>query len=900
AYALDAAVTIPSGALYILVYTANAGGEMAQGISALAKDIGFCTAADAASATITRGTGYLHDPYTLCNVDQLQAMNDNLDAHYQLGLDIDASETSTWTTGTSGTGFEPIGRCSAAYDCLSAEPEEPFSGTLQGNGFTIDGLFINRTRENVGLFGITTKGAAIENFGLTNADIIGSNRTGGVVGYFDGLTNNVTFQGEVEGGSETGGLVGKAYEAWISNGAVDADITCNLGLCGGAVGNLDNSFIVSTKASGTVVTMFGATGGLVGSSERSSVFFSHVNSAVSMTGTSSQLGGLVGIDALSTYFMSTVSGSVTGGGDDFGGLIGNCFGSSVTMSQSNATIDSLGSSVGGLAGKADDCSFYDSVATGSVSGEEKVGGAFGEAEDFFAQRSIATGPVDARMSTAEAGAFIGFSESDIDNSFATGLFYDDGTLASGAFVGDNDGGIIANSTYNTDATVFYGKTHAVFTTGMPWDFVGGSADGSDEIWFSSAAAIPTIATAIQANGNDLAGNGTKEDPFLIEEAADFELMKKPAMSRSHYKVVNDLDFTGVDLPRLGTEDLPFSGEIDGNGKTISNLTFLDTSVDYVGLISYGLGTVIHNLSIKDSSITAGSWVGSFFGECTGCRLSQLSSSALITAQSLAGGIAGQLNHSVIGLLENSGDVSSENAFVGGIASDIRYSRVAGVKNSAAVSARTSFSGGVFGAVDQSKMIGLQSTGTVTGTYRVGGVIGVMASGTNTAIYSSVEQSFATGSVNGVNEVGGLIGSVLGGMVSNSYSTGAVTSTDDDIGGFIGKLGGTAGQVVSSSYSTSPVSSGSGSNIGSFIGTVLGWGTVTNCFATGAITSTGGTDNTGFYGIKVGGDIVNSIYDATESLFYNPAHATYVGTPAWDYEKIWLAPNNELPKLRSYY
>ena len=75
------------------------------------------------------GTGTIDDPFRITNVTELQAMNDNMNAYYVLANDIDASETAGWN---SGKGFVPIGSSSS-----------PFKGYFDGQGYTINGLYIN-------------------------------------------------------------------------------------------------------------------------------------------------------------------------------------------------------------------------------------------------------------------------------------------------------------------------------------------------------------------------------------------------------------------------------------------------------------------------------------------------------------------------------------------------------------------------------------------------------------------------------------------------------------------------------------------------------------------------------------------------------------------------------------
>jgi hypothetical protein len=100
------------------------------------------------------GTGTLLDPYIIENVTDLQNIEDDLDAYYELGGDIDASATSGWN---SGAGFAPI---------------TSFTGQLNGKGFAISSLFINRNASAVGLFNVNA--GTVTNVGLTSCDITGA------------------------------------------------------------------------------------------------------------------------------------------------------------------------------------------------------------------------------------------------------------------------------------------------------------------------------------------------------------------------------------------------------------------------------------------------------------------------------------------------------------------------------------------------------------------------------------------------------------------------------------------------------------------------------------------------------------------------------------------------------
>jgi hypothetical protein len=66
-----------------------------------------------------------------------------------------------------------------------------------------------------------------------------------------------------------------------------------------------------------------------------------------------------------------------------------------------------------------------------------------------------------------------------------------------------------------------------------------------------------------------------------------------------------------------------------------------------------------------------------------------------------------------------------------------------------------------------------------GTSSVGGLVGY-----NEFSNSIITNSYSTGSVSGTLNVGGLLGSNYSGTVSNSYSTGAVSGTSS-VGGLLG-------------------------------------------------------------------------------------------------------------------
>jgi hypothetical protein len=232
----------------------------------------------------TDGDGTSSNPHVVTTLDELQAVQGDLSAHYVLGNNINASETDTWN---SGAGFTPIGNYT-----------DPFSGNFDGQGYSVDGLYINTPNTNsVGLFG-SVNSSDIKNIGVTNLDIQGDTYVGGLVGYNKGSTNitNSYSLGSVTGDIDVGGLAGA---------------------------NSESSSITKSYSLGTV------------------------------TG-NTNVGGLVGETRGTSYIRKSYSlGSVTGN-KTVGGLAGyNRDSSNITNSFSSGAV-SGNYSVGGLAGKTDD------------------------------------------------------------------------------------------------------------------------------------------------------------------------------------------------------------------------------------------------------------------------------------------------------------------------------------------------------------------------------------------------------------------------------------------------------------------------------------------------------------------------------------------------------------------
>jgi len=195
------------------------------------------------------GEGIESNPFIISNCSDLNKTRENLTAYYQLTDNIDCSDTINWN---DGEGFEPIGNSS-----------HDFNGTFDGNGHTINQLFINRsTTDYVGLFR-STGYSEIKNIGLIDAYISGNNYVGALVGLNNGNISECFSRGEVNGsGNYIGGLAGyhEGYNfGLINNSYSNANVkgTSNVG---GFIGRnddpIDNSYATGNVSGSTNVGGF--------------------------------------------------------------------------------------------------------------------------------------------------------------------------------------------------------------------------------------------------------------------------------------------------------------------------------------------------------------------------------------------------------------------------------------------------------------------------------------------------------------------------------------------------------------------------------------------------------------------------------------------------------------------
>ena len=155
-----------------------------------------CTLLIAGASATLQGTGTAEDPYKISSADDLKAFAEivnsgKTDACAELtdDIDLDCNDTNPWT---------PIGGHIFAY-----------TGTFNGNGHTIDGLYCSDSDGCVGLFGYVGDGGTVKNF--TVIGTVSGATAGGVCGWNTGTITNCYWL-DVEGSRGIGDDDGTATD----------------------------------------------------------------------------------------------------------------------------------------------------------------------------------------------------------------------------------------------------------------------------------------------------------------------------------------------------------------------------------------------------------------------------------------------------------------------------------------------------------------------------------------------------------------------------------------------------------------------------------------------------------------------------------------------------------------
>ncbi len=380
------------------------------------------------------------------NSHQLQLMVMDLAVDYTLANDIDLSDivepAQMWgTSAADGKGFVPVG-----------DNIVPFTGSIDGYGYSATGLYINRSTEDyTGLFGYLDTASTVQNLSLLNCYVQGNSSVGVLAGRNYANITNCSTDGEVNGtGYNVGGFIGWNEGGTIMNSHSTGNASGGNWNVGGFVGtNYNFGQILNCSSSMTVI---GTTrvGGFAGYNWIDGTIINSYSTG-NVNGTGDDVGGFAGRNRF-VIFNSTSSGNV-GGNSNTGGFIGLIeAGSTVFNCTSNGTVDGT-SYVGGFAGKAESGggTIENCTAYGNTTGSSfYVAGFIGMNYQSIAN-CTAYGTID---SGSSSGGLIGRNDGAVTNCTAYGDVY--GTNTLGGLIGYANAGAITNCTAYGNTTTSNG------------------------------------------------------------------------------------------------------------------------------------------------------------------------------------------------------------------------------------------------------------------------------------------------------------------------------------------------------------------------------------------------------------------------------------------------------------
>ena len=425
--------------------------------------IGAAAADSGAAGKFAGGDGSETTPYQIATAEQLKAVEKNPGAHYVLIADIDLE-------GSADDPWNPIGK---------------FTGTFDGNGHTISGLYMNANSPGpadqcLGLFSYLGSGGTIKNLTVEGEIHPGEGTgekldpaIGSVAGRCDGgeiinCTSGVNITGHTE--KTVGGIVaGADGKGTIENchytGTINITInSANTMGMGGIVGQASDCTVENCENAGTVISDI-HTGGVVGRNNSGGEVLNCRNSGYVKSSGNRASGGVVGDnygEIKNSYNIGTVTGSGgwTGGvtghnvaesspNAKTGGIVENCY---------NAGTVSGSGSVGGVVGHNNSSVSHTAIVrssynTGTVTGGSRTGGVVGYIESGVVENCYNTGDVTGSVDGSDAGGVVGRIEVKEYASTVSDC-YNTGDVTGGG----NAGGVVGkmeDSGFNTVSYCYY-------------------------------------------------------------------------------------------------------------------------------------------------------------------------------------------------------------------------------------------------------------------------------------------------------------------------------------------------------------------------------------------------------------------------------------------------------------
>ena len=267
--------------------------------------------------------------------------------------------------------------------------------------------------------------------------------------------------------------------------------------------------------------------------------------------------------------------------------------------------------------------------------------------------------------------------------------------------------------------------NGTYTTTVPTDFgkywVKATIAADDNCYAYTTAAVSFW---ILSDANDLwnikgGANGTVDHPIVISTPSQLDLLAKKVNGTDGYTANNysgkyfelgaDITYNGTEnnYTPIGSNGTEFGGHFDGKGHTVSGININLPSNNYIGLFCKAIeSTTIQNLTLDNSRIAGYSYCGGIVGYNSGGTVDNCHVTSSVTI--LAPNSAAEYHGGIVGR-NGSGIVRGCTS-----AATLKYDKTS-----------HSYYGGIAGYNHTSGTIRdcLVYGGSVSGTFRVGAVVG---------------------------------------------------------------------------------------------------------------------------------------------------------------------------------
>ena len=318
---------------------------------------------------------------------------------------------------------------------------------------------------------------------------------------------------------------------------------------------------------------------------------------------------------------------------------------------------------------------------------------------------------------------------------------------------------------------------------------------------------------------NLEGNGTENDPYLIQSDEDWVSFgahgaNKYKFNGEYVKLTKNIN---VNQRIFIDADHGFRGTLDGDGNTVTaNIVNENASENRFGIFGVtGRGSVVKNLTIAGNITSASEYTGGLagllYGDAYNCH-----NTAAVSGKHRVGGLVGKAYSTTIDSCTNSGVISASGQYVGGIAAVITketsYSAfvISNCINKEEAVLTSSYTGSarIGGIVGWAELGGVISNCvnnaniTLESCERIGGIAGSVKVSTNGTV--KIENCINNGNLSASKNVAGMVAAIDGNQTSgaiiiidgcSNYGDILASNSDGYNGGISGYSQGAYGKII---------------------------------------------------------------------------------------------------------